>query len=39
MPPIAICMRYTKLALAAQEWKHVQNYADPKTAVIEEILA
>lgn len=28
----------TKLALAEQEWKYVQNYADAKTAVIEEIL-
>ena len=28
----------TKLALARQEWKHVQDYADAKTAVIEEIL-
>ena len=30
---------HTKLALAAQEWNFVQNYADAKTAVIEEILA
>ena len=29
----------TKLELAAKEWKYVQNYADAKTAVIEEILA
>jgi GrpB-like predicted nucleotidyltransferase (UPF0157 family) len=29
----------TKLALAQQEWRHVQNYADAKTVVIEEILA
>lgn len=29
----------TKLALARREWKYVQNYADAKTAVIEEILA
>ena len=29
----------TKLALAGREWKYVQNYADAKTAVIEEILA
>jgi GrpB-like predicted nucleotidyltransferase (UPF0157 family) len=28
----------TKRDLAAQEWKYVQNYADAKTAVIEEIL-
>jgi len=28
-----------KLALAQQEWKHVQNYADAKTAVVEEIMA
>jgi GrpB-like predicted nucleotidyltransferase (UPF0157 family) len=27
-----------KLALAQKEWKDVQNYADAKTAVIEEIL-
>ena len=30
---------HTKLALAAQEWNYIQNYADAKTAVIEEILA
>jgi len=29
----------TKLALAQQEWKYVQNYADAKTVVIEEIIA
>ena len=29
----------TKLALAQKEWRHVQNYADAKTSVIEEILA
>jgi GrpB-like predicted nucleotidyltransferase (UPF0157 family) len=29
----------SKLALAQKEWKYVQNYADAKTAVIEEILA
>ena len=28
----------TKRELAAQEWKYVQNYADAKTAVVEEIL-
>jgi GrpB-like predicted nucleotidyltransferase (UPF0157 family) len=28
----------TKLVLAQKEWKHVQNYADAKTVVIEEIL-
>lgn len=28
----------TKLALAGKEWKYVQNYADAKTAVIEEIM-
>lgn len=28
----------TKRALAEQEWKYTQNYADAKTAVIEEIL-
>jgi GrpB-like predicted nucleotidyltransferase (UPF0157 family) len=29
----------TKLALVQKEWKYVQNYADAKTAVIEEIIA
>jgi GrpB-like predicted nucleotidyltransferase (UPF0157 family) len=29
----------TKRDLAGQEWKFVQNYADAKTAVIEEIMA
>jgi GrpB-like predicted nucleotidyltransferase (UPF0157 family) len=29
----------TKRELAAKEWKFVQNYADAKTAVVEEILA
>jgi GrpB-like predicted nucleotidyltransferase (UPF0157 family) len=29
----------TKLALAQQQWKDVQNYADAKTTVVEEILA
>ena len=29
----------TKLALAQKEWKYVQNYADAKTAVIEEFIA
>lgn len=29
----------TKLALARKDWRHVQNYADAKTVVIEEILA
>jgi GrpB-like predicted nucleotidyltransferase (UPF0157 family) len=29
----------TKLALAQQEWKDVQSYADAKTVVIEEILS
>jgi GrpB-like predicted nucleotidyltransferase (UPF0157 family) len=29
----------TKLALVQQEWKHVQNYADAKTVIIEEIIA
>lgn len=28
----------TKLALANRQWKHVQNYADAKTAVIAEIM-
>jgi GrpB-like predicted nucleotidyltransferase (UPF0157 family) len=27
-----------KLALAEKQWKYVQNYADAKTAVIEEII-
>jgi GrpB-like predicted nucleotidyltransferase (UPF0157 family) len=29
----------TKLALAQREWKYVQNYADAKTLVIDEIMA
>jgi GrpB-like predicted nucleotidyltransferase (UPF0157 family) len=29
---------HTKLALAQKEWKYVQNYADAKTVVIEEII-
>ena len=29
----------TKLALAQKEWQPVQNYADAKTSVIDEILA
>jgi GrpB-like predicted nucleotidyltransferase (UPF0157 family) len=29
----------TKLALAQKEWEYVQNYADAKTSVIEEIIA
>lgn len=29
----------TKLALAQQAWKYTQNYADAKTAVIQEIMA
>ncbi len=29
----------TKRALAQKEWKHVQDYADAKTVIIEEILA
>lgn len=29
----------TKLALAQKEWKYVQNYADAKVIVIEEIIA
>ena len=28
-----------KRELAAREWKYVQNYADAKTAVVEEIVA
>jgi GrpB-like predicted nucleotidyltransferase (UPF0157 family) len=28
----------TKRALAQQEWKYMQNYADAKTAVVEEIM-
>jgi GrpB-like predicted nucleotidyltransferase (UPF0157 family) len=28
----------TKVGLAQQEWKYVQNYADAKTSVIEEIM-
>lgn len=30
---------HTKLALAQQEWKYTQNYADAKSVVIEEIMA
>jgi GrpB-like predicted nucleotidyltransferase (UPF0157 family) len=29
----------TKLTLAQKEWKYVQNYADAKTLVVEEIMA
>jgi GrpB-like predicted nucleotidyltransferase (UPF0157 family) len=29
----------TKLALAQKEWRYVQNYADAKTVIIDEILA
>lgn len=29
----------TKMQLAREEWKYVQNYADAKTAVIREILS
>ena len=29
----------TKLALAAKQWRYVQEYADAKTAVVEEIMA
>ncbi len=29
----------TKVALSQKEWTYVQNYADAKTAIIEEILA
>jgi GrpB-like predicted nucleotidyltransferase (UPF0157 family) len=29
----------TKRELASQEWEHIQNYADAKTAVIGEMLA
>jgi GrpB-like predicted nucleotidyltransferase (UPF0157 family) len=28
-----------KRELAAKEWKYVQNYADAKTAVVQEILS
>ena len=28
----------TKLALAQTQWKYIQDYADAKTAVIEEII-
>lgn len=30
---------YTKRELARKEWKYMQNYADAKTAVVEEIIA
>ena len=39
MPSDRDLYAHTKLALAAQEWKYIQNYTDAKTAVIEEILA
>jgi GrpB-like predicted nucleotidyltransferase (UPF0157 family) len=29
----------TKRELATQDWKYVQNYADAKTAVVEDIIA
>ena len=29
----------TKRELASRKWRHVQNYADAKTAVVEDILA
>jgi len=29
----------TKRTLAQEQWKYIQNYADAKTAVIEEIIA
>ena len=29
----------TKRTLAARTWRHIQNYADAKTAVVEEIIA
>jgi GrpB-like predicted nucleotidyltransferase (UPF0157 family) len=29
----------TKRELAARTWRHVQHYADAKTAVVEEIIA
>lgn len=29
----------TKLALAERQWKYTQNYADAKTAVIEETMS
>jgi GrpB-like predicted nucleotidyltransferase (UPF0157 family) len=29
----------TKRELAAKDWKYVQNYADAKTEVVEEIIA
>ena len=34
-------LRYerAKRELAGREWKYVQNYADAKTAVVEEIIA
>jgi GrpB-like predicted nucleotidyltransferase (UPF0157 family) len=30
---------HTKRELARKQWKYIQNYADAKTIVIEEILA
>jgi hypothetical protein len=39
MPPIAICTHAQSWLLAQKEWKYLQNYADAKTVVIEEIIA
>lgn len=33
------CYESAKRELAAREWKYVQNYADAKSAVVEEIIA
>jgi hypothetical protein len=38
MPPIAICTHAQSWLLAQKEWKYLQNYADAKTVVIEEII-
>jgi len=38
-PPDRALYERTKRALSQQEWKNIQEYADAKTAVVEEILA
>ena len=38
-PADRILYETTKRDLAAREWRYVQNYADAKTAVVEEIIA
>ena len=38
-PSDLLLYEHTKRELARREWKYMQNYADAKTAVVEEILA